>query len=102
MATTSRLQTDILFQGLTRPAMIAGVSYTYFVINGLLSMMIFVNTQNFLILFVIGPIIHGMGFFICRNEPRAIELFMMKSTWGYKSWNNILGYHSYANSYDVF
>lgn len=101
MAST-RLQTDMLFQGLTRPAMIAGVSYTYVVINGLVNMLAFVNSKNFLILFVIAPIIHGVGFFVCRNEPRAIEMFKMKSTWGYKSWNNILGYHNYANSYDVF
>jgi type IV secretion system protein VirB3 len=102
MAGSSRLQTDILFQGLTRPAMIAGVSYMYFVINALLCMLTFVNTQNMLMLLVVGPAIHGVGFFVCRNEPRAIELFMMKSTWGYKSWNNVLGYHNYANSYDVF
>jgi len=34
MSKSSRLQTDMLFQALTRPTMIAGVSYMYFCING--------------------------------------------------------------------
>lgn len=102
MSKSSRLQTDMLFQALTRPAMVAGVSYLYFCLNGLVCMTAFVNTQNFIVLFVIGPIVHGIGFFVCRNEARAIELFMLKGQWGYKSWNNILGYHNYANSYDVY
>ena len=38
MASTGRLQADPLFQGLARPTMIAGVSFYYFVLNAMITM----------------------------------------------------------------
>lgn len=102
MASTSRLQTDPVFQALARPEMVAGVSYLYFVLNGIFTLIIYVNTHSFLMLLGVGPVVHAIGMLVCRNEPRAIEMFMIKSTYGYKSWNNVLGYHHHTNSYDVF
>lgn len=102
MAGTGRLQADPLFQGLARPTMIAGVSYTYFVLNAMLTMTTYINTRDFIILLVVGPTIHGIGYVICMKEPRAVELLILRAREGYRSWNNIKGYHFHTNSYDPF
>ncbi len=102
MASASRLQTDSVFQALARPEMVAGVSYLYFVLNVLFTLIVFINTHNFLMFFIVGPAVHLVGFLMCSKEPRAVEMFILKSTWGYKSWNNLMGYHHHTNSYDVF
>ncbi|MDX1974943.1 MAG: VirB3 family type IV secretion system protein [Rickettsiales bacterium] len=97
---SGRLQSDPLFQGLTRPTMIAGVSYMYFVINALVTMIAYINTQNFMILFIVAPSVHLLGYLICLKEPRAIELFIVKMSKGYKCPNR--SYHGYTNSYDPY
>lgn len=97
---SGRLQSDPLFQGLTRPTMILGVSYMYFVINAVVCMVTFINTQNFVILLFVAPIIHLIGYLICIKEPRAMELFLIKMKKGYKCVNR--GFHGYTNSYDPF
>jgi type IV secretion system protein VirB3 len=97
---SGRLSSDPLFQGLTRPTMIMGVSYMYFVINAVISMITFINTQNFTILLVVAPTVHLIGFLICLKEPRAIELFVIKMSKGYKCVNR--GFHGFTNSYDPY
>ena len=96
----SRLQADPLFQGLARPPMAMGVSYMYFVVNASVCLMAFIWTSNFLILFVAAPAIHGIGFLLCMNEPRAVELFILRMSKGMKCVNR--GFHKQTNSYDVF
>lgn len=104
MAETGHLQTDPLFQGLTRPAMILGVSYMYFVINSVINMVVFINTGNFLNLFVIAPAVHAIGYLICLREPRAVELFVIKTgkTWRLPPVSKVRAFHGYTNSYDMF
>ena len=97
---SGRLQSDPLFQGLTRPTMILGVSYMYFVINAVVSMVVFINMQSFMMLLIVAPIVHTIGYLICLKEPRAIELFILKLNKGYKCINR--GYHGYTNSYDPY
>lgn len=104
MAETGHLQADPLFQGLTRPAMILGVSYMYFVINAVINMVIFINTSNPLYLFVVGPGVHGIGYLICLREPRAIELLMVKTSkcWKLAPISKVRRFHGFTNSYDVY
>jgi type IV secretory pathway VirB3-like protein len=40
------------------------------------------------------------GYLLCMKEPRAIELWMLRMKYGFRSWNR--AYHSFTNSYDVF
>ncbi|NBX03439.1 MAG: type IV secretion system protein VirB3 [Alphaproteobacteria bacterium] len=94
------LHSDPLFQGLTRPPMILGVSYMFFVINALVSMICFINLQSFMILLFVAPAVHMIGFLICLKEPRAIELIIIKMSKAYRCVNR--GYHGYTNSYDPF
>ena len=79
--------------------MIAGVSYMYFVLNAMITMSCFINTSSFLS-FPLGVIIHLFGYLLCMKEPRAVELWMLRMKYGYRSWNKV--YHHHTNSYDVF
>jgi len=97
---SGRLQSDPLFQGLTRPAMIFGVSYMYFVINAVICMVLFINLQDFKIILMVAPAVHLLGYIICLKEPRAIELVLIKVAKGYKCVNR--GYHGFTNSYDPY
>lgn len=97
---TGRLRTDPLFLGLTRPPMIMGVSYMYFVLNAIITFVIFINSGNFLALFLFGPIIHGFGYLLCMREPRQVELWVLRCKWGFRSFNR--GYHHSTNSYDMY
>ena len=94
------LGTDPLFLGLTRPPMIAGVSYTFATLNGLISLMSFIMTSNFLYLLVLLPAIHMVAWMICLKEPRAIELFLIKYSKCNTCRNKL--YYGGANSYDVY
>ena len=77
-----------------------GVSYMYFVVNAALSMLSFIWSSNFLILFLVAPVIHGVGYLICMNEPRAVELLFLRMGKGMRCINR--SFHHYTNSYDVF
>ena len=99
MADGSRLQSDPLFQGLTRPTMVLGVSYMFFVINAVLSLICFINMQDFVVLLIFAPTVHLIGYIICLKEPRAIEMFLLKVKKGFKCVNRV--YHK-ANSYDIY
>ena len=95
-----RLQTDPLFQGLARPPMALGVSYMYFVVNASFCLLAFIWSSNFLVLFVMAPAIHGIGFLLCLNEPRAVELAILRMSKGMRCVNR--AFHKHTNSYDAF
>lgn len=97
---SGRLQSDPLFQGLTRPPMILGVSYMFFVANAAICLISFINLQSFVLLFLVAPTIHTAGYIICLKEPRAMEMFMVKLKKGFKCWNRT--YHNHHNSYDLY
>lgn len=92
--------TDPLFMGLTRPPMLLGVSYTFAALNGIISLLAFVVTENFLYLFVLLPGVHAFGWFICLKEPRAVELMITR----YSKCNICRNRSSYGgvNSYDSY
>ncbi len=67
------LTTDTLFVGPTRPTMVAGVTLPAFLVNTMLSSIVFLGTNNILYLSVCIPT-HAVAYLICLNEPRAFEL----------------------------
>lgn len=75
---SGNIQSDPLFMGLTRPPMLLGVSYTFAALNGIIALLAFVITENFVYLFVVLPGVHAFGWFICLKEPRAIELMIAR------------------------
>ncbi len=100
MSGSGRLQSDPLFQGLTRPNMIMGVSFMYFVINAGVNMIAFINTQNFLFTLILAPTAHGIGYWLCLKEPRTVEMLALKMSKGFRCINKT--FHGHSNSYDPF
>lgn len=96
---TGKLESDILFLALTRPTMILGVTYMWFMIQGMLWAMVLVNTNNLMSLFG-GVITHGIGYLICSKEARFVELWLVWFATCTKCRNQ--GYHGNTHSYDPY
>jgi len=98
MASSGELEADPLFLGLTRPAMMFGVSYTFAGMNFITVLFLFITTtklQSFLLLFFL----HGVGYYFSQREPLFMELFMVRQQKCNKCRNRM--YHGLTNSYDV-
>lgn len=95
---TGSIQTDQLFKGLTRPAMLFGVSYMFAILNLLTCMIIFINSSDLRVVLLLLPGIHGLGYIASAKEPLFIELFLVKTRKCSKCLNRF--YHG-ANSYDI-
>jgi len=100
MGESGRLQADPLFQALARPPMIMGVSYMFFVLNGLINLLAFIQTSKFIVLLFAGPTMHAVGYLMCLKEPLALELLMLRMSTGTRCQNR--SFHGYTNSYDIF
>jgi type IV secretion system protein VirB3 len=72
------LTADMLFVGMTRPAMLFGVTYTGLIVNVVLTMEVFIVTKNLLWLLTFFPI-HGLLYLVCLYEPRFFDLLQL---WG--------------------
>ncbi len=97
MSKSGSVETDILFKGLTRPAMIMGVSFPYAILNASLSLLIFVMAQKLAAIVVLLPSLHLLGYWICFKEPLFVELYLVKIQNFNKCSNKI---HYGGNSYD--
>jgi type IV secretion system protein VirB3 len=100
--TKGGLQSDQLFIGLTRPAMVAGVHYIIFMLNFIFTVLLFINLDTEGKLWqipLVAFIIHMAAYLVCLKEPRAIELLMVRYGKCSRCKNRV--YHKYTNSYDV-
>ena len=73
----SGLTRDPMFVALTRPQMFAGVTYTYFVINGVLSTEAFLIFKSAWVL-LLALVIHAVGVVACLREPRIFDLWLVR------------------------
>ena len=73
----SGIARDRLFVALTRPQMFAGVTYSYFVINVIVSAEVFLIFRSLWAL-VPALIIHGLGMILCLKEPRFVDLWLVR------------------------
>ena len=71
------IRRDTLFVALTRPQMFAGVTYSFFVINGVLAAELFLIFKSLWVL-AIALIIHGIGVIMCLREPRIFDLWIAR------------------------
>jgi type IV secretion system protein VirB3 len=74
----SQLRRDTLFVALTRPQMFAGVTYSYFVINAIVAVELFLIFRTLWAL-AVAVVIHLGGVLICLHEPRAVDLWLTRS-----------------------
>jgi type IV secretion system protein VirB3 len=71
------LDRDALFVALTRPQMFAGVTYSYFVTNGVVATEAFLLFKSPWVLLA-ALVIHGIGTIACLREPRIFDLWLVK------------------------
>ena len=69
---------DPLFVGATRPPMRWGVTYSALLVNGVVTMEIFLLTKNLLALLLAAPI-HGVCALLCARDARFFDLALL---WG--------------------
>jgi type IV secretion system protein VirB4 len=62
-----------LFLALTRPIMVAGVTYNFMVMNAMITTLTFLATGN-LLMFLIGIPIHAIGYVLSLKDPRIFDL----------------------------
>jgi type IV secretion system protein VirB3 len=74
--TAKGLTVDPLFVGATRPPMRWGVTYSALLVNGVLTMEIFLVTKNLLTLLLAAPI-HGICALLCARDPRFFDLALL-------------------------
>lgn len=73
------LNHDRLFVALTRPQMFAGVTYSIFVINAVVTTELFLLFKSFWV-FAAALAIHGLGVLLCLRDPRLLDLWLVKAS----------------------
>ena len=68
---------DTVFVALTRPQMLAGVTYNFFIINGLIATELFIIFKSFWAL-PVALFIHLAGVLLCLREPRFFDLWITR------------------------
>ena len=66
-----------VFKALTQPQMFAGVTYSYFIINAVVTTEAFLITRSFWA-FGVALIVHVIGYLACLREPRIFDLWLTK------------------------
>jgi type IV secretion system protein VirB3 len=66
-----------VFKALTQPQMFAGVTYSYFIINGIVTTEAFLITRSFWA-FAVALGVHAIGYLACLREPRIFDLWLTK------------------------
>jgi len=91
-------QTDPIFLGLTRPAMLLGVTQSFFAINAVVCMVTFLATSSFMPLFVGAPLLHLAGYAACVRDARTFDIWFIKI----RCLKCVNRNYWQANSYDPF
>ena len=71
------LRRDTLFVALTRPQMFAGVTYSFFIINGVIAVELFIIFRTFWVLLA-AVLIHFVGMVVSLREPRFVDLWLAR------------------------
>jgi type IV secretion system protein VirB3 len=73
------LKGDTVFRALTQPQMFAGVTYSYFVVNAIVTAELFLLTKSFWV-FLLSIVLHLTGYLACLKEPRIFDLWFTRAT----------------------
>ena len=73
------VERDPLFVALTRPQMFAGVTYSYFVVNAVVTTELFLIFRGTWVL-VVALLVHFAGVLMCLREPRFLDLWLMRAS----------------------
>jgi type IV secretion system protein VirB3 len=73
----SGLDRDPLFVALTRPQMFAGVTYSYFIVNGVVATELFLIFHSAWVLLA-AVAVHLVGVVLSVREPRIFDLWLTR------------------------
>jgi len=73
----AQLERDPVFGALTRPQMFAGVTYSYFVLNAVVTAELFLITKSFWAILA-ALVLHLFGYIACLKEPRIFDLWLAR------------------------
>jgi type IV secretion system protein VirB3 len=73
----ANLERDPVFSALTRPQMFAGVTYTWFILNAIVTAELFLITKSLWAL-VAALALHAFGAIMARDEPRFLDLWITR------------------------
>lgn len=73
---TDLIKTPV-FKALTQPQMFAGVTYSFFILNGVFTTEAFLMSRSFWA-FGLAALIHVIGYLACLREPRIFDIWMTK------------------------
>jgi type IV secretion system protein VirB3 len=68
-----RTERDGLVVGMTRPLLLWGVTYSYFVIEGMAATVLFLMGNNLVYLLIIVPL-HVLGLLLCKWDARFFDI----------------------------
>lgn len=71
------LERQRVFIALTRPQMFAGVTYSFFIANGIVAAELFLIFKSFWVI-GIALLLHLAGMLACLNEPRIFDLWLTR------------------------
>ncbi len=71
------IERTTVFVALTRPQMFAGVTYSFFILNGVIAAELFLIFKSFWALFA-ATIIHLIGVMLCLREPRIFDIWITR------------------------
>jgi type IV secretion system protein VirB3 len=74
---TPVLERATVFVALTRPQMFAGVTWSYFVGNGIVAAELFLIFKSFWVI-GIALVLHALGVVLCLREPRIFDLWITR------------------------
>ncbi|WP_309643915.1 VirB3 family type IV secretion system protein [Phenylobacterium sp.] len=74
---SAQLDRDVVFGAMTRPQMFAGVTYSYFVLNAVVTAELFLITKSFWALLA-AVLLHAAGYMACLKEPRIFDLWLTR------------------------
>jgi type IV secretion system protein VirB3 len=66
-----------VFRALTQPQMFAGVTYSFFIINGVVTTEAFLITRSFWAI-AVALLAHAVGYLACLHEPRIFDLWLVR------------------------
>tara|TARA_B100000678_G_scaffold190780_1_gene159471 strand:+ start:3943 stop:4230 length:288 start_codon:yes stop_codon:yes gene_type:complete len=73
----SSLRSETLFTALTRPQMFAGVTWSFFIINAIVAIELFLVFRVWWVLLV-ALAIHVIGVLVHLEEPRIVDLWLTR------------------------
>lgn len=72
------IERDRVFVALTRPQMFAGVTYSYFIVNGVVATELFLVFHSLWVLLA-AVVIHVAGMVLSVREPRIFDLWLARA-----------------------